>query len=90
MVNQQTLEFIKQQLVDKWKLFRQEHPEEALDLTDADLGEMNLIRADLRGTNLSRADLGGVNLSGAYLGEANLSNANLGICRLELCRSEQS
>jgi hypothetical protein len=26
MANQRTLEFIRQQLVDRWNLFRQEHP----------------------------------------------------------------
>ena len=54
MANQRTLEFIRQQLVDRWNLFRQEHPEEAIDLSRADLSETNLVainlmRADLRG-----------------------------------------
>jgi len=51
MADQQILEFIRQQLVDRWNLFRLEHPEEAIDLSGADLremnlGEVNLIRAD--------------------------------------------
>jgi uncharacterized protein YjbI with pentapeptide repeats len=52
MANQQTFEFIKQQLVDEWNLFRQEHPDEAIDLSGADLSETNLGRI-----NLFRADL---------------------------------
>lgn len=64
MADQRILEFIRQQPVDRWNLFRQEHPEEAIDLSRADLsetnlGRMNLIRADLRGADLSSADLWG-------------------------------
>ena len=82
MADQQFLEFIKQQPVEKWNLFRYEHPEEAIDLSGADLsqtnlGGINLIRADLRGADLSSADLWEASLNGAYLVEANLSNANL-------------
>ena len=82
MADQRVLELIKQQLFDRWNFFRQEHPEEAIDLSRADLSEtnlskMNLIRADLRGADLSSADFWEASLSGAYLAGANLSNANL-------------
>src|SRR6266576_3007923 len=80
MANQQTLEFIKLQPVDKWNLFRLEHPDEAIDLSGADLSEtnlggINLFRADLSGADLSEADLWEANLSGAYLMGANLREA---------------
>jgi hypothetical protein len=69
MADQRILELIKQQLFDRWNFFRQEHPEEAIDLSRADLSEtnlskMNLIRADLRGADLSSADFWEASLSG--------------------------
>ena len=70
--------------IEAWRL---EHPEEPLNLGEADLSGVNLRDANLRnanlfgaivsGADLSDADLVGVNLSGADLSVANLIDANL-------------
>ncbi|UCE15278.1 MAG: pentapeptide repeat-containing protein [Candidatus Bathyarchaeota archaeon] len=70
--------------IEEW---RQKHPEQTLDLfqaqlPDADLSganltAANLFGANLIGANLSKANLSGANLVGAYIMEANLSRANL-------------
>jgi uncharacterized protein YjbI with pentapeptide repeats len=75
MANQQTFEFIKQQLVDEWNLFRQVHPDEAIDLSGADLSDANLRGALLMHANLSRSDLCGANLREAIITSDQLNQA---------------
>jgi len=61
--------------IAKW---RQAHPDERLDLSDADLRAAWLPDANLSGANLSRANLSGVNLRQADLRRADLRRAYLG------------
>jgi uncharacterized protein YjbI with pentapeptide repeats len=56
----------------KWTEWRQENPDVAPDLSEA-----NLAATDLSGTDLSGTDLSGANLWGADLSRAKLSRANL-------------
>src|SRR6266568_3082753 len=77
MADQRVLELIKQQLFDRWNFFRQEHPEEAIDLSSADLWEASLSGAYLAGANLSNANLTKADLSYADLSRADLSDAVL-------------
>jgi uncharacterized protein YjbI with pentapeptide repeats len=91
MANPEHLEILWQG-VEKWNLWRKEHPEvrpdlqnanfngERLDranLSFADLDGANFIRADLSGADLSVANLSGASLYMADLRGANLSRANL-------------
>ena len=71
MANEKHLELIKQG-VEAWNKWKEENPEEKVDLREADLRE-----ADLKGANLSEADLFMVDLSEADLSEANLVGARL-------------
>ena len=61
--------------MERW---RERGKQNAIDLSEARLGGVNLIAADLTEANLSGADLDGANLSRALLIDANLSKANLG------------
>lgn len=65
--------------------WRATHPDEALDLTDADLRGAILAGVDLRGANLKRADLTGANLAGAKLHHACLHDADLTDAQLATC-----
>ena len=56
-------------------LWREEHPQERLDLSGANLSNLNLNRADLSGADLSGADLLGVRLNQANLRRADLKGA---------------
>ena len=58
-------------------LWREQHPEERLDLFRADLIGANLRLANLNGANLNGANLTGADLIGADLIGANLIGANL-------------
>jgi len=60
--------------IEKW---RRDHLRERLELSGADLHEIELNRADLFHANLSMANLSGANLSHADLTLANLAGANL-------------
>jgi uncharacterized protein YjbI with pentapeptide repeats len=87
MANQDQLKILKQG-VEVWNEWRQEHPDEEIDLFEARLGGANLFEVDLREADLREADLkwahlGGANLFGAVLrgatlGRATLRRANLG------------
>lgn len=71
MANQDQLKLLKQG-VQAWNAWRQEYPEENIDLQDA-----NLERAYLGGANLQYADLQSAYLWNAGLWDANLESANL-------------
>ena len=53
--------------VDVWNEWREDNPEESIDLKMA-----NLVHVNLRGANLIRADLTGAELSGSILSRADL------------------
>ncbi len=69
---------ILRQGATKWNAWRERGKQNAIDLSEARLGGVNLIRANLTEANLSGANLDGANLSRALLIDANLSKANLG------------
>ncbi|MBU0510728.1 MAG: pentapeptide repeat-containing protein [Chloroflexi bacterium] len=71
MANQEQLEILKQG-VEVWNKWREENPNENIDLKGA-----YLVLANLNGANFFRADLFEANLNGANLREANLVDANL-------------
>jgi len=60
-----------------WNNWREEHPEVATDLSEADLHKTNLDGADLRQAILNGANLSGADLSRADLSEAELVGASL-------------
>ena len=73
--------------VNKWNKWRNENPNEKINLRDAnmmlsdldmvDLNKADLRGANLRGANLREANLRGANLASALLAEADLSDADL-------------
>ena len=73
--------------VDVWNRWREENPDERIDLAEADLGkatlagvnfsQARLLRANLYQANLSGADLSRANIRKANLFQSNLTNANL-------------
>src|SRR5262249_10328082 len=73
------------------RAWREQHPDERLDLTKADFRRFTLLNVDLSGADLreawlERADLAGVdlckaNLRGAHLHEARLNGVNMGAVR---------
>ncbi len=81
MANEEQLKIL-QQGVEVWNQWREEHPEEEIDLREANLHEGNLSEANLRWANLNEANLRGVNLCEADLSGANLSGADLGWANL--------
>jgi len=69
--------------VEVWNQWREENPDVAIDLSNADLSDACLIEANLSNAylveaNLSNADLSKANFSNAELSKANLSNAYFG------------
>lgn len=78
MANQQQLAVMKQG-VDIWNKWREEHAEAEVDLSKADLSNMNLIEAfaGFRFPAYHRSNLGGAALSRANLKEANFHRADL-------------
>jgi len=82
MTNQEQLDLLKHESVTLWNMWREKHPDTAIelsrvDLSEANLGEVNLAGANLSQANLREADLNNANLSRASLVEADLSMANL-------------
>ena len=71
MANEKQLEILNRG-VDAWNEWREQNPDVAPDLVDA-----NLVGRTLIGINLQGADLSGANLRLATLSGANLSQANL-------------
>lgn len=76
MANQEQLEILKQG-VEVWNQWREEHPDEKIELRGVDLTGALLQGADLHEANLSRTNLIGARLFGANLRNANLLGANL-------------
>lgn len=76
MANPEQLEILKQG-VEVWNKWREENPDDKVDLSKADLSSANLFRANLREADLSEADLTGAFLPDADLFRANLSDAKL-------------
>ena len=76
MANKEQLAILKQG-VEVWNKWREENPEEVIDLTGARLSNANLSKANLRWANLFKAKLSGAKLGGANLFKANLSEAKL-------------
>ena len=79
--------------VKAWNQWRNENPDVAVDLSEADLTDAELDGANLRGVdlfnaNLNEADLRGADLRGAKLREATLGGADLReakLCGADLC-----
>ncbi len=76
MANQEQLNLLKQN-VQAWNAWKEEHPNETVDLSYADLRRARLSKANLKGANLSHANLSDASLSDADLQDADLQNANL-------------
>lgn len=81
MANEEQLAILHQG-VEAWNKWREENPDEKIDLSEADLGEsklsgVNFNQARLRKANFFQADLGSADLSRANLRKANLFQANL-------------
>jgi uncharacterized protein YjbI with pentapeptide repeats len=76
MANEQQLAILRSG-VSEWNLWRKENPEETVDLSKADLREMDLWDADLHGVHLHEADLTSAQLYRADLHGAHLHRAQL-------------
>jgi uncharacterized protein YjbI with pentapeptide repeats len=76
MANSEHLEILRQG-VEQWNDFRSKWFDSILDLSGADLSEMNLAGAYLNKINLSGADLSNAYLRNADISSTDLSNANL-------------
>jgi hypothetical protein len=76
MANQEHLERLKCS-VQEWNQWRQEHPDEKVDLSRAHLRDANLNNANLSDANLEGADLRSIDLINANLRGANLSKARI-------------
>jgi len=63
--------------VDHWNQWRDENPEETIDLSEADLRGVKLPGANLKGAQMPGAKLQFSNLAGALLNEANLEGARM-------------
>src|ERR1019366_4727022 len=81
MANPEHLEILKQG-ADRWNKWREEHPDVAPDLREADLAGADLSWVDLIGANLVGADLSRSNFDMASLGMADLRAVNLYEARL--------
>ena len=60
-----------------WNNWRQENPDQRLNINYADLKGLNLVQFDLRKVDLMNAQLQGTNLSNAQLQGVDLTGANL-------------
>jgi hypothetical protein len=76
MANEEQLAVLRRG-VEPWNHWRDEHPDEVIDLQRADLRESNLLEANLSGADLSGAVLRGANLHRANLSRAVLAQADL-------------
>ncbi len=77
MADEELVRILRDEGVEAWNRWREEHPAVRANLRGADLSEARLGRAELGGANLSRAILWEANLGGANLGGADLRGANL-------------
>ena len=76
MANAELVHRLREEGVEAWNRWREEHPAVWLDLSGANLSLAELRLADLYGADLSEANFYGADLSGANLREAELSGAN--------------
>ena len=76
MADEKQVALLRQGVAD-WNRWRKDNPDEAIDLSGADLVFTNLSGADLSHANLSYANLYNANLRGANLSHADPSNADL-------------
>lgn len=76
MANEQHLELIKKG-TEAWNQWREQNPDEPIDLSEADLRGKAMAKANLKGVNLKQAKLQFSNLAGASLEGANLEAARL-------------
>ena len=76
MATPEHVEMLKRS-VEEWNAWRDEHPDERPDLSEANLREADLHVANLQGADLQGADLHGADLHGVDLSYAKLSHANL-------------
>jgi uncharacterized protein YjbI with pentapeptide repeats len=76
MANEQQVELIKKG-PEAWNQWREQNPDEAIDLSEADLRGLTLSKANFKGANLKQAKLQFSNLAGASLEGANLEAARL-------------
>jgi hypothetical protein len=76
MANEEQVRILKEG-VEAWDRWRDDHPDDRPDLSEADLRKARLGEADLGEANLSKANLGGADLRGAKLFRSNLRGANL-------------
>jgi uncharacterized protein YjbI with pentapeptide repeats len=80
MANEEQLKILKQG-VEVWNQWREEHPEEPVNLRGANLKNTNLC-----GANFRCADIRGANFKKARLVGANFSQARAGITDLAFIR----
>lgn len=76
MANEQHVEMIKKG-PEAWNQWREENPDEAIDLSEADLRGLALAKVNLNGANLKLTKLQFSNLAGASMEGANLEQARL-------------
>jgi uncharacterized protein YjbI with pentapeptide repeats len=89
MANEQHVELIKKG-PEAWNQWREQNPEEAIDLSEADLRGTALNKANLKGANLKQAKLQFSNLAGASLEGANLEAARLQEANLQGAQLEKA
>ncbi len=99
MANLEQLDLLKKNS-EEWNSWRENNPDEKIDLSEADLRGIKLIKANLKGANLKNAKLQFSNLSGALmdgadlekarLQEANLNGAQLNNANLKNCNLMES
>jgi len=74
---------ILNQGVEAWNKWRQENPDEILDLRDAELENMNLENVNLAEADLEKANFSFANFKNANLAFSNLENANFSFANFE-------
>ena len=77
MADEEQVRILREEGVEAWNRWREEHRSVRVDLRKANLRKANLLEANLRRADLREADLLGANLWGADLRGANLRGANL-------------
>ena len=89
MANAQQVELIKTG-PEAWNQWREQNPDEAIDLSEADLRGTSLAKVNLKGANLKQAKLQFSNLAGASLEEANLEQARMQEVNLQGAQLEKA
>jgi len=89
MANEQQVELIKKG-PEAWNQWREQNPDESIDLSGADLRGTALSKANLKGANLKQAKLQFSNLAGALLGDANMEQARLQEANLQGAQLENA